>query len=116
MTSRFLKNHPARLHDERTALETLLQTFAPSADPKTTAEAILASDWLTSHDLAEERAARMNTRLSADVRPSDMAALRQWLERPNGSHGPESSRGLVTFDAVVGGGILVRTKPWIART
>jgi hypothetical protein len=46
------------------------------------------------------------------VQPRDMAALRQWLERPNGAHGRLESR--VTFEAVEDGGIWVRTRPiWI---
>lgn len=38
------------------------------------------------------------------------AALLQWLERPAGS----ICAGPATFEAVTGGGILVRTRPWRA--
>jgi hypothetical protein len=38
------------------------------------------------------------------------AALLQWLERPSGS----ISVGLAVFEAVTGGGVLVRTRPWRA--
>ena len=37
-------------------------------------------------------------------------ALLEWLARPNGSHVVVGKR--VIFEAVVGGGILVRTQPY----
>lgn len=43
-----------------------------------------------------------------DVPYRHMANLRAWLERPNGSH----NIGRVTFEAVEGGGVLVRTLPY----
>jgi hypothetical protein len=39
---------------------------------------------------------------------SEMARLRKWMDRPNGSF----RHGRVTFEAVEGGSIWVRTRPW----
>lgn len=43
-----------------------------------------------------------------DVPARSMDALREWLARPNGSF----MAGRVSFDAVEGGGILIRTRPY----
>ncbi len=43
-----------------------------------------------------------------DVYYRDMAALRLWLERPNGA----LVLGRVTFESVESGGIWVRTQPY----
>lgn len=52
----------------------------------------------------------------AELNRTDTAALREWLVRPNGAHVvPQKPRGVphsstrVVFEAVEGGGILVRT-------
>lgn len=45
-----------------------------------------------------------------DIRYPDMARLRKWMERPNGSFIATGWR--VVFDAVEGGGIAVRTDPY----
>lgn len=45
------------------------------------------------------------------VYPRDMERLRKWLDRPNGS----LTIGDVTFEAVVHGGVWVRTKPYNSR-
>jgi hypothetical protein len=42
------------------------------------------------------------------VPPGEMAGLREWMERPNGS----LRIGRVTFEAVEGGAIWVRTDPY----
>lgn len=43
---------------------------------------------------------------------TDRRALLAWLERPNGSWHPDASNSRVTMDAVEGGGVLVRTRPY----
>ena len=40
----------------------------------------------------------------------EMDALRRWMERPNGSSGFLGEAGRVTFEAVAGGGVMVRTR------
>lgn len=47
---------------------------------------------------------------TVDVPAREMARLREWMARPNGS----ITFGRVGFDAVEGGGILVRTRPFRA--
>jgi hypothetical protein len=42
---------------------------------------------------------------------SEVRKLQEWLKRPSGSFGT----GDVSFDAVQGGGILVRTQPYAVR-
>lgn len=42
------------------------------------------------------------------VATSDMSRLRDWMSRPNGS----LNLGRATLEAVVGGGILIRTRPY----
>ncbi len=44
-----------------------------------------------------------------DIYYRDMAELRTWMERPNGAH-VVSDR--VSFEAVEGGGVWIRTKPF----
>ena len=46
-----------------------------------------------------------------DLNAAEVARLREWLARPNGSHG----RGRVHFNAVEGGGVMVRTHPYRYR-
>jgi hypothetical protein len=47
-----------------------------------------------------------------ELNPVGVDRLRTWLARPNGS----LTMGRVTFEAVAGGGILVRTKPYTAQS
>lgn len=47
-----------------------------------------------------------------ELNPCGVDRLREWLARPDGA----LSMGRVTFEAVAGGGILVRTKPYTAVT
>lgn len=42
------------------------------------------------------------------VTTSDMSRLRDWMSHPNGS----LNLGRATLEAVVGGGILIRTRPY----
>jgi hypothetical protein len=42
----------------------------------------------------------------------DVDLLRSWLEWPNGSFGVGKRKDRVTFEAVQGGGVLVRTLPY----
>jgi len=43
---------------------------------------------------------------------TDRRSLLAWLERPNGSWRPDTGNSRVTMDAVEGGGVLVRTRPY----
>lgn len=53
----------------------------------------------------------MTVEFVARVQAWKMDWLRDWLKRPNGS----VSIGQVTFDAVEGGGILIRSRPHLAE-
>lgn len=52
---------------------------------------------------------RMRHEHIVELNPTQAGRLREWLDKPNGSHRPTSRVG---FEAVCGGGLLVRTKPY----
>jgi hypothetical protein len=59
-------------------------------------------DWLRHHPEAQDH------EHVTELNPGGTDKLRAWLARPRGS----LSMGRVTFEAVAGGGILVRTRPY----
>lgn len=76
----------------------------PAEDPRT-----VIAKLVREVEAARERTSFLaNREHIVGVQPKHMDDLRKWLQLPNGSH----ILGRVTFEAVEGGGLFVRTRPY----